>query len=293
MECGQNKVCHIAEYGKPIGAKSAVCISELTQNTVWDKKVWCSLCDECIGTTPRGIFTWIWWLLGISFLLVVFGNYNISVSTSPDMPVGFPLIFLGWILGIVGGTGGLLKIWGLKGSLALTFFLGWTPIPAIILLVNLKKINRTVWVNRRMREKADQVISHTESKFDLLAGIANKDADKLTDEEKKLLEEKRKNDRRVQDEKEALQLKANQKSYNGAIFGIVITVIIALVGLSTYGADGYMTWLGIRLSLGGFFVLLGAFLVYDILTIIYARRKISQSEAPNRQNESFNDHRFD
>jgi hypothetical protein len=277
MGCGQAKKCHTAEYGKALRAKSAVRIGELNNNTVWDNRITCNLCDDCIGKTARGIGNWIWWCVGISFLLIVSGFYIWSDYTLAGL--GFLVVFLGWVLGAVGVTGGFLKLEAGKVSLFFAIFFAWTAIPSLILLIKLQKVKRACWVDKQMKDKANQIISGTEIKHEqLMAGIADKAADELTDEERKLLEEKHKNERRVEEEKEELHEQANKNRYRGAILGIVLTVFIAILGLSTYNSGGYMEWLGIELSLGGFWVLLGVFLVYDILAIVFARKKIKESE---------------
>ena len=53
-----------------------------------------------------------------------------------------------------------------------------------------------------------------------------------------------------------------------AILGIIVTVLIAIVGFSTYsGGNGYMTWFGIKLSSGAFMALVAAFVVFDVFAV--------------------------
>ncbi len=56
-----------------------------------------------------------------------------------------------------------------------------------------------------------------------------------------------------------------------AIVWCLLTVVIAMQGFSGYSSGEYvMEWLGIRLSKGGFTILILVFLVIDILTLINA-----------------------
>ena len=68
---------------------------------------------------------------------------------------------------------------------------------------------------------------------------------------------------------------ANRSNYRGAIIGIIFTVIIAFMGISTYASGrGYMTFFGIELSPVGFALLIVAFLVWDIVAIVNAKKKL-------------------
>lgn len=53
-----------------------------------------------------------------------------------------------------------------------------------------------------------------------------------------------------------------------AVISCIFTAVLAVVGLSGYSAGThYITWFGIRLSQGGFLILIGVFIVWDILAL--------------------------
>lgn len=286
MGCGQLKECYTYDYGKAEGSTSVVRITDMNRNLIWNNKLTCSMCDECIGQTGPRVYNWVWWVLGIAFVLVAFSIYNfITEVSSPDMPAGVPLILLAWILSIIGVTSGFSKLWGHKtgkyaGALIFGLFFGLTQIPTIILLIAYKRVKRIAWVEKRMKETANQIYNDKEKASNQkFAEIAKKDLSSLTDQEKKMLADKKYNDIRVQAEKLGQQQKVSKGNYTRAIIGIVITCIIAIVGLSTYDSGGYMQWFGIELSSGAFIALIAAFIVYDIFAIVSARRKVAEINA--------------
>ena len=77
-----------------------------------------------------------------------------------------------------------------------------------------------------------------------------------------------------------------------AIIGCIVTVVIALVGFSGYSAGThYMTWMGIKLSQGGFIALICAFVLMDIISLKNAfgadkRAQQEQIEAQERAREA-------
>ena len=72
-----------------------------------------------------------------------------------------------------------------------------------------------------------------------------------------------------------------------AILGIIVTVLIAIVGFSTYsGGNGYMTWFGIKLSSGAFMALVAAFVVFDVFAVknaFGAQKKEEQAQTIARK----------
>ena len=73
----------------------------------------------------------------------------------------------------------------------------------------------------------------------------------------------------------AAEQKMSRNNYRGAIIGILFTIILAFIGLSQYSSGrGYMTFFGMELSPGGFAGLIGAFLVWDIISIVNAKKKM-------------------
>jgi len=76
------------------------------------------------------------------------------------------------------------------------------------------------------------------------------------------------------------------KAKTRAILSILITIVLAIIGFSGYSSgDSYMTFLGIRLSHGAFFALIGAFLIFDIIAIVNASKTEEQIEEQVTQDE--------
>ena len=71
-----------------------------------------------------------------------------------------------------------------------------------------------------------------------------------------------------------------------AVLGCIATVLIAVVGFSTYSnGSGYMTWFGIKLSQTGFTILVIAFAVFDFFNVksaFGAQKKEEQAQEEMR-----------
>ena len=61
-----------------------------------------------------------------------------------------------------------------------------------------------------------------------------------------------------------------------AVLSIIFTIIIGIIGVSSYMTSGYMTFFGIELSIGWFLVLLTALIIYDIVLIKNATKNENQ-----------------
>ncbi len=272
--CGQTKACQTAEYGKAHNGKAVALISNALRLGSWDKRVSISLCDDCIGERPRNVRAFkplLWVVLALSFLSVSYGLYDMHIHiSSPNMPIGFPIIIVGVILGWIGSAAGLSHLWKFNAAFLTGFLLGWTPIPAIIMLFSLKKADRDAWVGSRLEEKANDTFNEDQKR---VSDLQKKDQNALSDEEKKLLKEE-KIRRDVAEAAAASEKRSvNGKAAGRAALGIVVTIIIAIWGISTFSQGNYMTWLGIKLSPAGFALLIAAFLIYDIVTIVSATKE--------------------
>ena len=129
-----------------------------------------------------------------------------------------------------------------------------------------------------LKPVASERMQQSKAKDEEMTRLAESGA-ALTEEQAKQLEEHRK-EKETQEKaneyaREEQQQRVNRSNYRSSIIGIVITVIIAIVGISTYSSGrGYMTFFGIKLSPGGFAALIGAFVVWDIVSIINAKKKM-------------------
>ncbi len=71
-----------------------------------------------------------------------------------------------------------------------------------------------------------------------------------------------------------------------AILSTLFTIVLAIIGFSQYSSGyGYMTFFGIELSRGVFFVLIGAFIVFDIIAFVNASKTEEQIEEQVSQDE--------
>ena len=98
----------------------------------------------------------------------------------------------------------------------------------------------------------------------------------LTEEQKKQVEEYRKEKERQEQAEEATrqaaQEKINRGNYRGAILGVVFTIILAFIGLSQYSSGrGYMTlFRTIELSPGGFAAVIAVLIIWDVAVLVSA-----------------------
>ncbi len=272
--CGQTKACHSTEYGKAHNGKAVALVSNALLKGSWESRVTISLCDDCIGEKPRNVRAFkplLWVVLVLSFLSVSYGINDMHIHfSSPDMPIGFPIIIVGVILGWIGSAAGLSHLWKFNAAFLGGLLLGWTPIPAFIMLFSLKRADRIAWVNSQLSEKANDTFNEDQKR---VSELQKKDPNALSDEEKKLLKDEK--IRRDVAEAEAASEKrsVNGKAAGRAALGIVFTIAIAIWGISTFSQGNYMTWLGIKLTPTGFALLIAAFLIYDIVTLISAAKE--------------------
>jgi uncharacterized integral membrane protein len=94
-------------------------------------------------------------------------------------------------------------------------------------------------------------------------------------------------DRRTNAVIEAHKESERRRRYSGAVIGIIFTIFLAIVGLVNYDDGGYMQWFGIKLSLGGFLALIGAFIVYDVIALVVASKK-KQGIVTQEDKQGFN-----
>lgn len=89
-----------------------------------------------------------------------------------------------------------------------------------------------------------------------------------------LIREFNRNESRKQSQQEVITQKARSGRIGYALFGFAITAFIILRGYGVYSANsGYMTWFGIDLTPVTFTLLVAAFIIYDILALVFAVRK--------------------
>lgn len=242
-----------------------------------------SVCDDCArekGKTPLAL--WIWTLAGN--LLLGFGIFmttdmhRFGLENSSGLPI-IPM-FLGYLIAVIAGIALACKtqVTLKKGMQGLVNALQLLPGAGLLILLLISgKINRGERVTTALVPYAEEMLRKEKDAGEELARRAESGAE-LSAEDRKRLEEYQKESREREERKEyqrkAAEEQADRSRFRGAIIGICITVVIGLIGLSTYDSGkGYMTFFGHELSSTQFFILIGLFLVWDIVSIIIAVKK--------------------
>ena len=236
-------------------------------------------CEDC--GRDRGTIQKKAWIMTIIGYALCIGGIIILASGSSSSAVGaFPML-LGWMIAVIASIVLILKLRyecsnGVIGGLvAAQFFPG---IGLIALLLNAGKINRCARAVTALKETAGEYLQQKKDKDEEMALLAAR-GDQLTAEQKQMVEEHQKEkeyqEKMVEDARQTAQKQANRSNYTSAIIGIIFTIILAIYGISTYSSGrGYMTFLGIKLSPGGFAALICAFLAYDIYALVSAKKKM-------------------
>jgi len=237
-------------------------------------------CEDCgldKGTIPKK--SWAVTLVG--YALFIAGIVIIATSRSSSAAAAaFPLLF-GWLMALIASMVLVLKLryecsnGVIGGLIAAQFFPG---IGLIALLLNAKKINRCARAVSALKSEAGNYLQQEKDKDEEMARLAAK-GDNMTAEQKRMVEEHQKEketrEKMAESARQEQTAQANRSNYRGAIIGIIFTVIIAFMGISTYASGrGYMTFFGIELSPVGFALLIVAFLVWDIVAIVNAKKKL-------------------
>ena len=237
-------------------------------------------CEDCgrqqgtVNKTP--------WILTILGYVLFFGSIALMAGEVIDDPMAavFPMM-LGWCLMVFAPMALIFKLRNESspGKIMGMVFAQFVPVVGLlVLLAKAKDINRNYRAVSALRPAADRRLREIKEKDEEMTRLAGSEA-ALTEEQKKQVEEYRKEkeaqEQMAESTRQAAQEKVNRSNYRGAILGIVITVILAIVGMSTYSSGrGYMTFFGMELSPGGFAALIGAFLVWDIVAIVNAKKKM-------------------
>ena len=278
--CEQDKPCSTVAF-HPVGDGSQAAPSPYTGTAGPPvlNEFYLNCCEDC--GRERGTVSKTPWILIIIGYVLLFGSIVlISKASGSDIWPIVPMM-IGWMLTIFAPMALVFKLRNesSNGAMMGLIFLQFIPvIGLIVLLCNLNRINRCCRAVSALKPVASERMQQSKAKDEEMTRLAESGA-VLTEEQAKQLEEhrKEKENREKANEyaREEQQQRVNRSNYRSAIVGIVITVIIALVGLSTYSSGrGYMTFLGMKLSPGGFAALIGAFVVWDIISIINAKKKM-------------------
>ena len=245
-----------------------------------------SVCDDCgreKGKAP--MVHWIWVLVG--YLILGFGIFmttdmhRFGLENSNGLPI-IPM-FLGYLIAIIAGIilvgkARAILSGGMQGLIGFLQIIPGVGLLALLLISG--KINRGGRAMTALVPYAEEMLRKEKGAEEELVRRAESGAE-LSAEERQQLEtyekENKEREERKEYQRKAAEEQANRSSFRSAIIGICITVVIGLVGLSTYDSGrGYMTFFGRELSSTQFFILIGVLLVWDIGSIIAAVKKRNQ-----------------
>ncbi len=278
--CEQDKPCSAVSF-HPVGDGSKAAPSPYTGTAgpAVMNEFYLSCCEDC-GREKGTVSKTPWILILIGYVLMIGGIALISNVSGGDIWPIIPLMG-GWMLTVFAPMALIFKLrseasnGAMIGLLCLQFF----PVVGLIaLLCNLPRFNRCCRAVSALRPVADQRMQQAKAKDEEMTRLAESGA-QLTEEQAKQLEEhqKEKESQEKANEyaREEQQQRVNRSNYRGAIFGIIFTIILAFIGLTTYSSGrGYMTFFGIELSPGAFAALIAAFIIWDIFSIVSAKKKM-------------------
>ena len=278
--CGGEKPCTSMAF-RPAGEDKAVPSPYTgTMALPVPNEFYMYCCEDC--GRQQGTVKKVPWILTILGYVLFFGGIALMAGEVIDDPMAavFPMM-LGWCLMVFAPMALIFKLRNESspGKIMGMVFAQFVPVVGLlVLLAKAKDINRNYRAVSALRPAADRRLREIKEKDEEMTRLAGNEA-ALTEEQKKQVEEYRKEkeaqEQMAESTRQAAQEKVNRSNYRGAILGIVITVILAIVGISTYSSGrGYMTFFGMELSPGGFAALIGAFLVWDIVAIVNAKKKM-------------------
>ncbi len=276
--CGGEKPCTSVSF-HPVGEdKAAPAPYTGTQGMPAANQFPMYCCEDC--GRQQGTVNKVPWILTILGYALFIGSIALMAGDADPMAAVFPMM-LGWCLMVFAPMALIFKLRNESspGKIMGLVFLQFLPvIGVIVLLAKAKDINRNYRAVSALKPAANSRLREIKEKDEEMTRMAGNEA-ALTEEEKKQVaeyqKEKERQEQAAEANRQAAQERINRGNYRGAIFGIVITVILAFVGFSTYSSGrGYMTFFGIELSPGGFAALIGAFLVWDIVSIVNAKKKM-------------------
>lgn len=283
--CGKEKPCSNVSF-HPVGEdKAAPSPYTGTHGMPVVNEFYLNCCEDC-GREQGTVSKTPWMLVLIGYVLLFGSIILVSLpknATGLEPSSAWPVIpmMIGWALTVFAPMALIFKLRNecTGGAMMGLIFLQFIPVAGLIgLLFNAKRINRNYRAVSALKPVADRFMGLKKEKDEEMARLAENEA-VLTEEQKKQVaeyrQEKEKQEKEAEYNREIQQEKVNRSNYRGAIIGIIFTVVLAFVGISTYSSGrGYMTFLGMELSPGGFAGLIGAFLVWDVISIVSAKKKM-------------------
>ena len=277
--CGGEKPCTSVAF-RPAGEDKAApspYIGTMALPVPSEFYMYC--CEDC--GRQQGTVSKVPWILTILGYVLFFGSIGLLAGAGSDpMAAVFPMM-LGWCLMVFAPMPLILKLRNESspGKIMGMVFAQFMPlIGLIVLLKKAKDINRNYRAVSALKPAANSRLREIKEKDEEMTRMAENEA-ALTEEQKNEVAEYRKEkeaqEQMAESTRQAAEQKMSRNNYRGAIIGILFTIILAFIGLSQYSSGrGYMTFFGMELSPGGFAGLIGAFLVWDIISIVNAKKKM-------------------
>lgn len=282
--CGKEKPCTTVMF-YPSGDKALPAPYTGTAGVAPANQFPMYCCEDCgreRGTAAKT--PWILILIGYVLLIGAIVLVSLPKSvTGLEPSSGWPIIpmMAGWMLTVFAPMALIFKMRNEMsgGAMVGLVFLQFLPVIGLIaLLAKAGQINRCTRAVSALKPAAGEHVLAEKRKDEELTRLAESGAE-LTEAQKQEIAEHEK-EKKVRAEldasaRAAQEERVNRGNYRGAILGIVITVFLAIWGISTYSSGrGYMTFFGIELSSGGFIALICAFLVWDVISLINAKKKM-------------------
>ncbi len=270
--CGMDKECIHCHFGINNLNANPVPVSDYmfsSGRASFDRTLTLSVCDTCAKDMGKGpVKEWITLITAA----IVYATMVILPSPSVNVLQILRIVFLLVAL-FVQLIAGMVLLFKAGFSLGKTLWLGllqMLPFAGFLLLLYKRRIDLNIKATSVLLPVAKESFVKTiQSEAELSQKI---ESGEVTDEE--VLREYRRSESRKQAQKEANIQKARSGRITYALFGIAITIFIILRGYGVYSTNsGYMTWFGINLTPVTFTLLVAAFLVYDVLAIVFAVRK--------------------
>lgn len=281
--CGKEKPCTPVTF-LPVNGQDTVRVKPYTgvRSITYPGEFCLCTCEKCgkkNGQKPRGLLLTL--LIGYIVMIAGIALSAVMKTGSSINGGGMFLIMAGWFASMIAMCILIFKARFEMSGGGLFFGLFFSFFPFTNLLVLLfagKKIVRGARAMTALKLEAEKQRREEREKSEALAQRLQSD-EPLTEEEQQALEEQKRKQEAA--EQQAEYAKAEQaenvrkSNLSGAVIGIVITIVLGIYGASVYSSGrGYMTLFGsIELSPGGFAAVIGAFLIWDIASIVSATKK--------------------
>ena len=280
--CGKETECGCYQFGKSDFTPEPM-VSANTDTALSARRIDLGVCDDCGAEKGKPSKAWAtliisgvleWASLAVAINEIENSGRGLSTLGGLMLALFVLSFFVVWI------TGSLLVEKGeySKGKKTGLYVLQIFPIGWLVLLLCKKRIDRNCRAISALRPLAKQHFLDEDEEYKRVDELIEKG--EVTDEAtlKEHQEHKREQERaQAEAEERKAQVAENERkgSIRGSLIGMAITVFLLLQGCSVYGNhSGYMLLFNsIKLSETEFALVIGAFVVFDVVSLIVALRR--------------------